>query len=520
MRFRYCISALFAGALLMIVCSHAAVAQGSVQISIPDLTALPLGSTQTIPVSLDSPIEAGDNVTSYTIEITFNPDVLTIDEIDDTGTLTEGWTATPNTPDPGRFVVNALNPDQASPLVASSGTIVNLTVTLDVDVNSSSLTFTNITQLTDDITASDGSLQAIGGNTSAGNDLVITEIHADPATGPDGDANNDGTTDDGDQFIEVVNAGTTTIDLDGYTLTDGDGTVLYTFGSASLDPNVSVVVFGGGTPAGIDGLVFVAGSGLNLDGAGGTVELNDNAGERVDGATYGPEANADQSVTRAPGLTDGFEQHTTVGTGVRYSPGASPDGTALPVELTTFTVTPDGKDLLVAWSTVSETRNAGFGVELRRADGASTGGYEEAAFVNGAGTTAQRQDYQVRLRDLKPGIYLVRLRQVDVDGSATYSAPQRAEIAFGGRFIHRPASPNPFQHRAAFQLQVRETQPVRVDLYSVLGQHVQTVFTGTLQGGASATTIEIDGQGLASGLYLYRIVGRNFETTGRLTRVR
>jgi hypothetical protein len=433
--------------------------------------------------------------------------------VDDTGTLTEGWTSNVNMPSMGRINASAANMDA---LVASGGTIVNLTVTVLGSPGSTALTFTDDSVLGDTPSETD----AIGGNISAGNDLVITEIHADPAPGPDGDANNDGTTDDGDQFIEIVNTGTTTIDLDGYTLTDGDGTVLYTFGSASLDPNVSVVVFGGGTPTGIDGLVFVAGSGLSLDGAGGTVELNDGAGDRVDGATYGPEANADQSVTRAPGLTDGFEQHTTVGTGARYSPGATPDGTALPVELTGFTVTPDGADLLVAWSTASETRNAGFGVELRRADGASTGGYEEVAFVNGAGTTAQRQDYQVRLRDLTPGTYLVRLRQVDVDGSATYSAPQRAEIALGGRFIHRPASPNPFQHRAAFQLQVRETQPVRVDLYSVLGQHVQTVFTGTLQGGASATTIEIDGQGLASGLYLYRIVGRTFETTGRLTRVR
>jgi len=515
MRFRYCISALFAGAFLMIVCSHAAVAQDSPKIALPDLTGETPGTTLTVPIELESPLTAGDNVISYTLKIDYDPAVIDITGVDDSGTLTQGWTPSVNKPFAGRINATAAN---TQPIVASGGTILNLTVTIVGSPGSTGLSFTEDSSLGDFMNGMD--LIAVDGNVSAGNDLVITEIHADPAPGPDGDANNDGTTDDGDQFVEIVNAGTTTIDLDGYTLADGDGTVLYTFGGASLDPNVSVVVFGGGTPSGIDGLVFVAGSGLNLDGAGGTVELNDSAGERVDGATYGPEANADQSVTRAPGLTDGFEQHTTVGTGVRYSPGATPDGTALPVELTTFTVTPDGKNLLVAWSTASETRNAGFGVELRRADGASTGGYEEVAFVNGAGTTAQRQDYQVRLRDLKPGIYLVRLRQVDVDGLATYSAPQRAEIAFGGRFIHRPASPNPFQHRAAFQLQVRETQPVRVDLYSILGQHVQTVFTGTLQGGASATTIEIDGQGLASGLYLYRIVGRNFETTGRLTRVR
>jgi len=54
----------------------------------------------------------------------------------------------------------------------------------------------------------------------------------------------------------------------------------------------------------------------------------------------------------------------------------------------------------------------------------------------------------------------------------------------------------------------------------VLGQRVRTVFDGTLRGGDQPQSIAIDGADLASGLYLYRITGRTFETTGRVTRVR
>lgn len=494
--------------------------QDPIQISLPDLTAQPLGSTQTVPVSLDAALEAGDGVTSYTIEVTFDPDVLTVDGIDDTGTLTEGWTATPNTPESGRFVVNALNPDQASPLVASSGTIINLTVTLDTGIHSSALTFTDRTQLTDDITVSDGSLRAVGGNLSAGNDLVITEVHADPADGPDGDANGDGATDAGDQFVEIVNTGASAIDLTGFALVDGDGTVLHTFGALTLDPDVSVVVFGGGTPTGIEGEVVVASSGgLALDGTGGTVALGDGSGTRLDGVTYGPEANADQSVTRAPGLTDPFEQHTLVGSGARYSPGATPDGTALPVELGSFTATPDGAGVVLAWATASETNNAGFGIEQARVTGGVQGAFAEVAFVAGAGTTSEAQRYTHRIQDLQPGTYLFRLRQQDVDGTSALSVPRRVVVSMDGAYELTPTGPNPFREHTALSLRVRETQPVRVDLYNVLGQRIQTVFDGTVRSSATRP-IDIDGTGLASGVYLYRITGRTFTTTGRLTRVR
>jgi len=492
----------------------AAAQQDAIQISLPDLTNVSPGATLTVPITLDSPITADDDIISYTFKIDYDETVIAITGAENTGTLTDGWNAQPlQNPSPGRIIATATN---LTPLVASPGTLLNLNITVLGMAGSSELSFTNDSALGDNSSETN----ATGGNISAGNALVTTEVHADPADGPDGDANGDGSTDAGDQFVEIVNTGTSAIDLTGFALVDGSGTVLHTFGALTLDADVSVVVFGGGTPTGIEGEVVVASSGgLGLDGMGGTVALRDDADVRLDGVTYGPEANADQSVTRAPGFTDAFEQHTLVGSGARYSPGATPDGTALPVELGSFTATPDGAGVVLAWTTASETNNAGFGVEQARVTDGVPGAFAEIAFVAGAGTTSEAQRYTHRVQGLQPGTYRFRLRQQDVDGTSTLSTPREVVVAVDGAYELEPSGPNPFRERTALSLRVRRTQPVRVDLYNVLGQHIQIVFDGTVRSGA-AQPINIDGTGLASGVYLYRITGRTFTTTGRLTRVR
>lgn len=499
--------------LLLAVAGMAPVAaqqQLPVQISLPDLTAQSSGATLTVPITLDTPVDASSSTTGYTIKVTYDPAVIDITGADESGTLTDGWSTTVNTMNPDRIIVSG---GTAAALDATSGVLLNLNVSI-VGEGSTPLAFTNDTSL--GAFGNGGDLDATGGNVSAGNSLVITEVHADPATGSDGDANNDGTTDAGDQFVEIVNTGSSSIDLTGYTLADEEGTVVYTFGAITLAPDVAAVVFGGGTPTGINGEVVTAPGGLNLDDSGGTIELNDAAGARVDGATWGPEASAEQSVTRAPGFTDPFEQHTLVGNGSRYSPGASPDGNPLPVELVGFTVTPNGQDVVVRWATASETGNKGFAIEQSR----EGRGFRDVAFVEGAGTSERPRQYRHTLRGLAPGEYSFRLRQEDMDGAVSYGPTREVVIALDDAFVHRVSGPNPFRSRTSFTLQVQETQPVRVDLFNVLGQRVQTVFAGTLRGGEQPHTIAIDGTGLASGLYLYRITGRTFETSGRVTRVR
>jgi len=485
----------------------------TIHVELPDLTGLSPGSSVDIPLELESPLEPGDQVTSYSVDITYDSAILDIDGIDDIGTLTEGWQASPNI-ETGRVRINATKPDQSTPLVATDGVVVILT--------GSVLSTGNTELLFNDTANTPGGFQfgdenvviATSGNLSAGNDLVFTEVHADPSTQNDeGDANNDGTVDDGDEFVEIVNTGSSAIDLDGYQLVDGSGMVLFTFPAATLEPGVAAVVFGGGTPVDVPGLVFTS-AGLDLADDGQTVVLLDGSDTRIDAVTYGPEADNGQSVTRSPDFTDAFILHTQAPSGALYSPGEDPSGDSLPVEFGSFDAVRDGRDIVLRWATLVETNNSGFGIE-QEVDGRFT----EVRFVPGAGTTTERQIYAVRLRDLEAGTHRFRLRQVDVNGTTAYSDVRSVSIPLETTAAVELAGPNPFRAGTALELQVRETQPVTVALYNVLGQRVRVLYEGTAPAG-ERIRIRVRGDDLPSGLYFYRITGAGVRLSGQLVHVR
>lgn len=91
--------------------------------------------------------------------------------------------------------------------------------------------------------------------------VVLNEVLADPPDGLDGDANNDGVRNGyQDEFIEIMNIGGTAVDISWYAVTDDDpSTKLFRFPEGTiLEPGEYAVVFGGGDPQGIPGLVFAS----------------------------------------------------------------------------------------------------------------------------------------------------------------------------------------------------------------------------------------------------------------------
>jgi len=77
------------------------------------------------------------------------------------------------------------------------------------------------------------------------------------------------------------------------------------------------------------------------------------------------------------------------------------------------------------------------------------------------------------------------------------------------------AYPNPFTYQTTVDLSVYDSQPVRADLYDVLGRRVARVFLGWVESGTTQT-ITISSGGLAPGVYFLRVASRRFETTRRL----
>jgi len=113
----------------------------------------------------------------------------------------------------------------------------------------------------------------------------------------------------------------------------------------------------------------------------------------------------------------------------------------LPVELLSFTAKSNGKVVMVNWTTATETNNDFFTVERSR-DGIN---FEPVAFVQGAGTINQMQEYSATDNSPLEGISYYRLKQTDFDGSFEYSDMVAVQIRkFNDVTMH--VFPNPVLH--------------------------------------------------------------------------
>lgn len=89
----------------------------------------------------------------------------------------------------------------------------------------------------------------------------------------------------------------------------------------------------------------------------------------------------------------------------------------LPIELSYFTVTQDGGNILFVWETATETNNDYFTIE-QSLDGVS---FHEIARITGAGTTSSYTLYEYSYPISIEGIVYFRLKQTDYNGDYSYS---------------------------------------------------------------------------------------------------
>lgn len=172
--------------------------------------------------------------------------------------------------------------------------------------------------------------------------LIINEVHYDPASDITGDANGDGTRDSAeDEFIEFYNDSNASLDISGYTISDGVE-LRHTFPASTIIPaNKMLVVFGGGNPTGSFGssTVQTASEGeLNLSNSGDVITIENTNGDVVliySSSDTGINHGSNQSVTRSPDFTGGFVLHTDANAALLFSPGLLIDGNTLSIN--TFT---------------------------------------------------------------------------------------------------------------------------------------------------------------------------------------
>ncbi|MDT3695957.1 MAG: T9SS type A sorting domain-containing protein [Ignavibacterium sp.] len=219
-----------------------------------------------------------------------------------------------------------------------------------------------------------------------------------------------------------------------------------------------------------------------------------------------------QDIIDAIALRQGGQAYKVSVDGIRVSTQWA--DLVIPVELTSFSAITDNNNVLLNWSTATETNNSGFIVERR----STNSDWQSITFVNGNGTTTRAQKYSYVDRNLAEGKYYYRLKQVDFNGSFEYSNIVEAVILSPTKFELSQNYPNPFNPSTTISFTIPQSGNVKLSVYNLLGQEVQNLVNGFTEAGNH--TINFDAKNLNSGIYLYKLEANGFVQTRKMTMIK
>jgi hypothetical protein len=191
-------------------------------------------------------------------------------------------------------------------------------------------------------------------------------------------------------------------------------------------------------------------------------------------------------------------------------------GTApLPVTLVGFTAQRQQQDGLLTWATASEAHNAYFEVESSL-DGTR---FHSVGRVAGQGTTSRVHTYQftdANLARYAAAMLYYRLRQVDTDGTSTYSPVRTVQVA--ALALTFEAFPTSLPAGQELSLQIRTPSAGQASLLvtDMLGHcvHQQLI---DLPAGATIVSLP-QAQQWSLGLYVLRVQQGSWQQAGKVAR--
>ncbi|RPI75669.1 MAG: T9SS C-terminal target domain-containing protein [Ignavibacteriales bacterium] len=172
---------------------------------------------------------------------------------------------------------------------------------------------------------------------------------------------------------------------------------------------------------------------------------------------------------------------------------------ALPVELTSFSAIAQNNGVALNWSTASEINNQGFEIERKK----ENTNWTKIAFVNGSGTTSSENNYAYFDKNIAAGKYQYRLKQIDFDGSFTYSKVVEVLAEVPVKFELSQNYPNPFNPATKISYSIPTPGHVSLKVFNALGQEVASLVNGFTEAGVH--TVDFNATNLNSGIYFYKL---------------
>ncbi len=200
--------------------------------------------------------------------------------------------------------------------------------------------------------------------------------------------------------------------------------------------------------------------------------------------------------------------------------------TAIPVELTSFTAVHKDVEVVLNWSTASETNDKGFAVErsaesLKSEPAYRQAGWERIGFVEGKGTTTETNSYSFIDKNILDGKLYYRLKQIDYDGTFKIYGPVEVNIGLPLTFHLGQNYPNPFNPITNIEYRIPNKEFVSLKVYDVLGNEVATLVNEEKSAGRyevifDGSNLPAGKAGLSSGVYIYRITAGDYSASKKL----
>ena len=197
----------------------------------------------------------------------------------------------------------------------------------------------------------------------------------------------------------------------------------------------------------------------------------------------------------------------------------------LPVELISFEASVNNDKVKLNWTTATEVNNLGYEIQRSQNSKIKSQNWEKIGYVNGHGNSTTTISYEFTDTDLKVGSYSYRLKQIDLDGSFTFSNTVEVNLNVPIKFSLAQNYPNPFNPSTKIKYSIPKvgnanlrSLQTSLKVYDILGREVTTLVNENQQPGNYE--VEFNASIHSSGVYLYKLTAGSFTATKKMILLR